>query len=107
MADSPNRRNNLIAGATVLLTACTGPDAQVAGSGGSAVVSATSSASTSSAGAGGGCTTCGDDCVDLASDDQNCGECGKACSVATGACFEGTCGGHRVVEVSAGDSFAC
>ena len=35
-------------------------------------------------------TTCGSSCVDLKSDNANCGKCGTACS-ATDTCAKGTC----------------
>lgn len=38
-------------------------------------------------------TLCNGECINLSSDDNNCGECGNTCKVApnTGGCFEGAC----------------
>jgi len=48
---------------------------------------------------------CGDACVDLQSDESNCGKCGVSCDAAT--CYRATCGGNTVTELSAGAEHAC
>jgi hypothetical protein len=52
-------------------------------------------ASSGGGGGGGACsggrTSCGGSCVDLLSDPQNCGACGKSCSVRLSLCKQGSC----------------
>ena len=49
--------------------------------------------------------SCGDACVDLQTDDHNCGTCGLACDASS--CYRATCGGGAVSQVSAGTEHAC
>lgn len=49
-------------------------------------------------------THCGDSCVDISTDMDNCGECGKACSVpyhgtGTATCTNGVCGGWTCADI--------
>jgi hypothetical protein len=56
--------------------------------------SATSEAETGEGPCGEGQTLCGDECVDLQTDDQNCGECGRTCRwvhALIETCEEGVC----------------
>jgi alpha-tubulin suppressor-like RCC1 family protein len=48
---------------------------------------------------------CGDACVDLQTDDSNCGKCGVACSAAS--CYRAKCGGNAVAQLTAGAEHAC
>ncbi len=53
-------------------------------------------------------TMCGSGCVDLQSDPNNCGACGRKCGEDAGtfACIAGQCG-DTVVQVAAGSEFRC
>jgi alpha-tubulin suppressor-like RCC1 family protein len=49
--------------------------------------------------------SCGDACVDLQTDKNNCGVCGLACDAAS--CYRATCGGGTVAQLTAGTEHAC
>ena len=48
---------------------------------------------------------CGDACVDLQNDKNNCGTCNLACDAS--ACYRATCGGGAVTQLTAGTEHAC
>jgi alpha-tubulin suppressor-like RCC1 family protein len=49
--------------------------------------------------------SCGDACVDLQSDNSNCGTCGFGCDGSS--CYRATCGGATVTQLTAGTEHAC
>ncbi len=46
-------------------------------------------------------------CGDTQSDPNHCGSCTTVCDGDAGGCYQGTCGGRRIVDVSAGRNYAC
>jgi alpha-tubulin suppressor-like RCC1 family protein len=48
---------------------------------------------------------CGDACVDLQTDESNCGTCGTSCEAST--CYRATCAGDTVTQLTAGNGHAC
>ena len=74
-------RSTLVSVVVLVLAACGGADRDRGGDGGRVGVD--------SGGCPSGLTLCGGDCVDLDTDNFNCGECGRAC--ADSFCNAGTC----------------
>jgi alpha-tubulin suppressor-like RCC1 family protein len=87
------------------------PDVTTDGSGGHDAGPGDSSTAVDASGdaihdAGLGCeTSCNDACVDLQTDNQNCGTCGMTCTGST--CYRATCGGGAVTQLTAGNEHAC